>query len=93
MRECGIVVGIHGSVICPGCGGRDFRAVYRVQTVCEVELTRAPDGEVLIGPPGSCVSVAPEPTERDFYELLCGHCGGRLDWELDHRSLYVRERV
>jgi hypothetical protein len=49
-------------------------------------------GEVLIGRPGVSVTPAPAPSFRDFDELRCMACGARLDWELDHRSLYELDR-
>jgi hypothetical protein len=81
-----------GAVTCP-CGGRHFRAVYRVETLHVVALSRADDGEILLGPPGAQL-VAPRAAEAsNFHELLCAHCGERLDWSIDHRSLYVWERA
>jgi hypothetical protein len=75
-------------VSCPGCAGPRFCATYRVLTVARVELARDANGEITVGPPLDCLAPPPPADERDFYELRCADCGARLDWDVDHRSLY-----
>jgi hypothetical protein len=79
-----------GIVCCPACTGTRLAAAYRVRTVCEVSLSRGANDEITISRPGRCVEPPGAPEVADFDELLCLGCGACVDWEIDHRSLYVR---